>query len=212
MVQFAAEGLPAEHIYPLCGAQLMFKWQVLHNKGLTALKTDSNLFVILQCAEYEVYSLKGKMVCCFIEILFIPTLCFPHHAHVLCFNRNKWCFCHNFTGEREVPDISQAKGTPRFGMAGRMRTVSLLRKFFQSNITLIILLSTDSAIPAQGNTAEIVLTALHQNFIGVDEFLGMVVLPLSSFDVYERPRIRFHLFVCFFPLTFMHVHSFIWLF
>jgi len=48
------------------------------------------------------------------------------------------------------------------------------------------------AIPTQGNTAEIVLTALHQNFIGVDEFLGMVVLPLSSFDVYERPRIRWH--------------------
>ena len=47
------------------------------------------------------------------------------------------------------------------------------------------------AIPAQGNTAEIVLTALHQNFIGVDEFLGMVVLPLSSFDVYERPRLRY---------------------
>ncbi len=46
------------------------------------------------------------------------------------------------------------------------------------------------AIPTQGNTAEIVLTALHQNFIGVDEFLGMVSLPLSNFDVYERPRTK----------------------
>lgn len=47
------------------------------------------------------------------------------------------------------------------------------------------------AIPTQGNTAEIVLTALHQNFIGVDEFLGMVALPLSNFDVYERPRTKY---------------------
>lgn len=29
-------------------------------------------------------------------------------------------------------------------------------------------------IPKQGNTAEIVLTALHRNFLGVDEFLGTV--------------------------------------
>lgn len=45
-------------------------------------------------------------------------------------------------------------------------------------------------IPEQGNTAEIVLTALHRNFLGVDEFLGTVSIPLSSFDVYERPRNR----------------------
>ncbi|CAD6222991.1 GSCOCG00005339001-RA-CDS [Cotesia congregata] len=47
-------------------------------------------------------------------------------------------------------------------------------------------------IPSQGNTAEIVLTALHRNFLGVDEFLGMVTVPLSSFDVYERPRNRWY--------------------
>jgi hypothetical protein len=29
-----------------------------------------------------------------------------------------------------------------------------------------------SAIPTQGNTAEIALTVLHRNLIGVDEFLG----------------------------------------
>lgn len=45
-------------------------------------------------------------------------------------------------------------------------------------------------IPEQGNTAEIVLTALHRNFLGVDEFLGTISIPLSSFDVYERPRNR----------------------
>lgn len=47
-------------------------------------------------------------------------------------------------------------------------------------------------IPVQGNTAEIVLTALHRNFLGVDEFLGTVAIPLSSFDVYERPRNRWY--------------------
>lgn len=47
-------------------------------------------------------------------------------------------------------------------------------------------------IPEQGNTAQIVLTALHRNFLGVDEFLGMVQIPLSSFDVYERPKNRWY--------------------
>ncbi|XP_018307205.1 rab11 family-interacting protein 2 [Mycetomoellerius zeteki] len=47
-------------------------------------------------------------------------------------------------------------------------------------------------IPEQGNTAEIVLTALHRNFLGVDQFLGTVSIPLSSFDVYERPRNRWY--------------------
>ncbi|KAK7788504.1 hypothetical protein R5R35_010278 [Gryllus longicercus] len=47
-------------------------------------------------------------------------------------------------------------------------------------------------IPKQGNTAEIVLTVLHRNFIGVDEFLGMVSVPLAEFDVYERPRNRWY--------------------
>lgn len=47
-------------------------------------------------------------------------------------------------------------------------------------------------IPKHGNTAEITLTALHRNFLGVDEFLGTVSIPLSEFDVYERPRNRWY--------------------
>ncbi|KAL1493299.1 hypothetical protein ABEB36_011379 [Hypothenemus hampei] len=43
-------------------------------------------------------------------------------------------------------------------------------------------------IPEQGNTAEIVLTALHHNFVGVDEFLGRVVIPLNTLDIYDRPK------------------------
>ena len=45
-------------------------------------------------------------------------------------------------------------------------------------------------IPQQGNTAEIVLTVLHRNFLGVDEFLGLVSIPLADFDVYERPKTK----------------------
>ncbi|KAJ9597747.1 hypothetical protein L9F63_011355, partial [Diploptera punctata] len=47
-------------------------------------------------------------------------------------------------------------------------------------------------IPKQGNVAEIVLTALHRNFLGVDEFLGVANIPLADFDVYERPRNRWY--------------------
>ena len=38
--------------------------------------------------------------------------------------------------------------------------------------------------------ADIHLTVLHRNFLGVDEFLGQASLPLSDFDVYERPKSR----------------------
>ncbi|XP_017776264.1 PREDICTED: rab11 family-interacting protein 2 isoform X2 [Nicrophorus vespilloides] len=47
-------------------------------------------------------------------------------------------------------------------------------------------------IPEQGNTAEIALTVLHQNFLGVDEFLGRVTIPLNTLDTYERPKNRWY--------------------
>ncbi|XP_058807680.1 rab11 family-interacting protein 1 [Phymastichus coffea] len=47
-------------------------------------------------------------------------------------------------------------------------------------------------IPEQGNTAEIVLTALHRNFLSVDEFLGTVRIPLASLDIYELPKNRWY--------------------
>ncbi|KAL0269773.1 UNVERIFIED_CONTAM: hypothetical protein PYX00_007395 [Menopon gallinae] len=47
-------------------------------------------------------------------------------------------------------------------------------------------------IPKVGNTANIVLTALHRNSLGIDEFLGTVSIPLSSFDVYDRPKSRWY--------------------
>lgn len=47
-------------------------------------------------------------------------------------------------------------------------------------------------IPKVGNTACIILTALHRNGLGIDEFLGTVSIPLSSFDVYERPKSKWY--------------------
>ncbi|CAD7089781.1 unnamed protein product [Hermetia illucens] len=43
-------------------------------------------------------------------------------------------------------------------------------------------------IPDRGNRAELVLTCLHRNNLGIDEFLGQVTLPLNEMDVYDRPR------------------------
>lgn len=47
-----------------------------------------------------------------------------------------------------------------------------------------------SAIPTQGNRAELVLTCLHHNNFGLDEFLGQITLPLNQMDQFERPRSR----------------------
>jgi len=52
------------------------------------------------------------------------------------------------------------------------------------------------SIPSHGNTAEIVLTALHRNFLGVDEFLGLISIPLKDFDVYDRPRTKWYKLQC----------------
>ena len=48
-----------------------------------------------------------------------------------------------------------------------------------------------SGIPDKGNKAEIILTVLHRNFLGVDEFLGRVSLPLSGFDHQEKARSKY---------------------
>ena len=42
----------------------------------------------------------------------------------------------------------------------------------------------------EGNRAEISVTLFHQNFLGVDEFLGRIPLALVDFDVYEQPKSR----------------------
>jgi len=50
----------------------------------------------------------------------------------------------------------------------------------------------DLQIPSHGNTAEVVLTALHRNLLGVDQFLGRVALPLKDFDHTQRPTTRWY--------------------
>ena len=46
------------------------------------------------------------------------------------------------------------------------------------------------SIPSQGNKAELSLAVLHRNFLGVDEFLGQITLPLRDLDMNERQNIR----------------------
>jgi len=77
-------------------------------------------------------------------------------------------------------------------------TIALGKEKYQTSVTEKALQDVDwheeceMQIPKQGNVAEIVLTALHRNFIGVDQFLGVVRIPLADFDVYERPRSRWY--------------------
>lgn len=49
-----------------------------------------------------------------------------------------------------------------------------------------------STIPERGNRAELALTCLHRNNLGMDEFLGQVTLPLNEMDAYERPQSRWY--------------------
>jgi len=51
-------------------------------------------------------------------------------------------------------------------------------------------ISSHRKIPDQGNRAELTLTCLHRNNLGIDEFLGQASLPLNEMDVYDRPRAK----------------------
>jgi len=51
-------------------------------------------------------------------------------------------------------------------------------------------------IPQQGNRAEVVLKVMHRSFMGGDEFLGQISLPLQDFDVYEKPRASWYPMLC----------------
>lgn len=45
-------------------------------------------------------------------------------------------------------------------------------------------------IPQYGNRSEVTLKVLHRSYLGGDEFLGHVSLPLQDFDVYEKPKAK----------------------
>jgi Rab11 family-interacting protein 1/2/5 len=62
------------------------------------------------------------------------------------------------------------------------------------------------AIPQKGNTAQIKLTVLHRNLLGADEFLGLVIVPLSDLEVRNRSPFAetdFSYFYILLPLTFL---------
>lgn len=61
---------------------------------------------------------------------------------------------------------------------------------FSKNNLYDFLLFFFSKIPVQGNRAELTLTCLHRNTLGIDEFLGQTTLPLRDMDVYDRPRAK----------------------
>lgn len=97
--------------------------------------------------------------------------------------------------------VHRAKGLLTKGKNGTNNvfvTIALGKEKYQTSVKEKALQDVDwheeceMQIPKQGNVAEIVLTALHRNFIGVDEFLGVVSIPLADFDVYERPKSRWY--------------------
>merc|ERR1712198_516677 len=95
--------------------------------------------------------------------------------------------------------VKRAKGLKIKGKNGSndpFVTIGLGKEKFQTSVVEKV---TDSvewmeqcelAIPSKGNTAEVVLTVLHRNFLGVDEFLGRAALPLSNYDHNEKPKSR----------------------
>ena len=69
--------------------------------------------------------------------------------------------------------------------------VQLLAPTLYLNMMIIIVIGNVSrSIPQYGNRSEIFLKVLHRNFMGGDEFLGQLTLPLQDFDVYEKPKAR----------------------
>jgi len=75
-------------------------------------------------------------------------------------------------------------------------TIALGKVKFQTSIKDKALKDVDwreeceLTIPERGNRAELILTCLHRNSLGMDEFLGQITLPLNEMDAYERPRAK----------------------
>ncbi|CAL8104819.1 unnamed protein product [Orchesella dallaii] len=100
--------------------------------------------------------------------------------------------------------VQRAKGLLLKGKNGTndaFVTISLGKEKYQTSVKERATESVDwheeceLAIPRHGNKAEIVLTLLHRNFIG-DEFLGQISIPLSDFDVYDKPKNRWYSLKC----------------
>lgn len=77
-------------------------------------------------------------------------------------------------------------------------TIGLGKEKFQTSVKEKVLKDVawreecELTIPERGNRAELALTCLHRNNLGMDEFLGQVTLPLNEMDAYERPQSRWY--------------------
>ncbi|PSN48987.1 hypothetical protein C0J52_03871 [Blattella germanica] len=100
-----------------------------------------------------------------------------------------------------VNNVHRARNLLTKGKNGRndaFVTIALAKEKYQTSVKEKSLQDVEwneeceLPIPKQGNVAEIVLTVLHRNFFGLDEFLGVVNIPLADFDVYERPKRRWY--------------------
>ena len=113
--------------------------------------------------------------------------------HVTFNFRYKWCICHHSNGKGEVPDnCSREKWKPRREWGGWLVSTHFLvlthSVFEISNYHVIVLFSCFRLLSDMEQT--ISLTVYHRNLLGLDEFLGSVVLPLKQFQIYERPKNR----------------------
>ncbi|XP_018796716.1 PREDICTED: rab11 family-interacting protein 1 isoform X1 [Bactrocera latifrons] len=93
--------------------------------------------------------------------------------------------------------VQRAKGLLTKGKNGTNNcfvTISLGKEKYQTSVKEKAEMNVswneecELKIPDQGNRAELVLTCLHRNNLGIDEFLGQATLPLNEMDVYDRPR------------------------
>ena len=69
-----------------------------------------------------------------------------------------------------------------------MRAVSL--NGLKQRVIMLQYVDHCRPIPQYGNRSEVVLKVLHRAYLGGDEFLGQVSLPLQDFDVYEKPKAK----------------------
>jgi len=101
--------------------------------------------------------------------------------------------------------VKRAKGLNVKGKGGTndaFVTIGLGKEKFQTSVKEKVTDPVDwseqceLSIPSQGNSAELLLTVLHRNFMGVDEFLGQISVPLQDFDVYEKPKAKWYSLKC----------------
>lgn len=94
--------------------------------------------------------------------------------------------------------VQRARGLVSKGNNGVFVTIGLGKEKYQTSVKDR---ETDEIewhekcelkIPNQGNTASIVLTVLTHNFLGVDNFLGCVTIPLAELDFYDRPKNKWY--------------------